>query len=123
ADMAVSSGSSGYGNLGITLLGLPVSIPVVIPPNTVLIDDLGVLGVRVVLNEQVSDAHSIHVTAVHVTIDGGLLSLIGTLEGEIAVASAHAAITDCGDDDGDGIGNAEDVCPTVPDPHQADHDG
>jgi hypothetical protein len=97
-------------------------------PNTVLIDNL---GVRVVLNEQFvggngTTTQSIAVNGIHISVSETLLSLIGTLNGDIVISHAEASIT-CvlgdNDQDDDGIPDEEDNCPTVPNPGQEDSDG
>lgn len=104
---------------------------IVPPANTVLTAPLpagaGVVSTaRIVLNEQLptGDGRStsgLTVNVIHVT----LLSVLGAPVGEIIVASAKATASFGldGDLDGDGIPDATDNCPGIPNPDQADSDG
>jgi len=59
-------------------------------PNTVL---LNALGIRIVLNEQITtitgDTHSIEVNAIHITIDGAL----NVVNADVVIARSYAEIT------------------------------
>jgi uncharacterized repeat protein (TIGR01451 family) len=65
-------------------------------PNTVLLD---LLGIRVVLNEQITagdgfTTSSLTVNAVHVSLSNTLLSLLGALSGDVVISQARATM-DC----------------------------
>jgi uncharacterized repeat protein (TIGR01451 family) len=75
-------------------LGLGLHIGASIAPNTVLLD---VLGVRVVLNEQIAGgdgvtSRSLSVNAIHVSIQNTLLSPLGRLTGDIVIAHSDAQV-------------------------------
>lgn len=86
------TGSTTLTNPRVTLLGLPLAIDPTPAANTVLVD---ILGLRVVLNEQIVStsafATDLVVNAVHVSIDALALSAgMGVLTGDIVVAHSHA---------------------------------
>lgn len=110
ADTVVStadvSGDCGAGSLTATgttsiegasvggTLGLGLSIAVNPPPNFELIN---LLGIRVVLNEQIVTGdgitnRGITVNAIHVDLTNTLLSLIGVLSGDIIIAQSQAQV-------------------------------
>lgn len=75
-------------------LGLGLHVGASVPPNTVLLD---LLGVRVVLNEQVTGgdgvtSRSIGVNAIHVSVQNALLSPLGRLTGDIVIAHSEASV-------------------------------
>jgi uncharacterized repeat protein (TIGR01451 family) len=75
-------------------LGLGLNISASVPPNTVLLD---LLGVRVVLNEQIAGgdgvtSRSMVVNAIHISIQNALLSPIARLTGDIVIAHSEAQV-------------------------------
>jgi uncharacterized repeat protein (TIGR01451 family) len=91
AGTAVMSGNSVITNLKINVLGLPVSVPVSTAPNTSL--NVPLVGLSVVLNEQIAHANQISVNALHVSLSNYLLSaVLGTLNLDIALGSASASM-------------------------------
>jgi uncharacterized repeat protein (TIGR01451 family) len=75
-------------------LGAGLTIPLNPAPNTVL---LNALGIRVVLNEQITggdgvNSLSITVNAVHITIENSVLSAIGALSGDIIISQSRAQL-------------------------------
>jgi uncharacterized repeat protein (TIGR01451 family) len=75
-------------------LGLGLQIGATVPPNTVL---LNLLGVRVVLNEQVVGgdgitSRSISVNAIHISVQNSLLGPLGRLSGDIVIAHSNAQV-------------------------------
>lgn len=110
ADTVVStadvSGDCGAGSLTATgtttiegasvggTLGLGLSIDVNPPPNFELIN---LLGIRVVLNEQIVTgdgvtSRGITVNAIHVDLTNTILSLIGALSGDIIISQSQAQV-------------------------------
>lgn len=86
----VGAGLSGLAALGLTVPPNPA-------PNTQLLD---VLGIRVVLNEQIVSSDGVNtasltVNAVHVYLTNSVLSLIGALSGDVVIAQSQASIS-CG---------------------------
>lgn len=76
-------------------IGAGLSVPGSPAPNTTLVN---LLGIRVVLNEQILTGNGttnrrIQVNAVHVTISNAVLSLIGALSGDIVISHAEAQVT------------------------------
>jgi uncharacterized repeat protein (TIGR01451 family) len=75
-------------------LGLGLQIGATVPPNTVL---LNLLGVRVVLNEQAVGgdgitSRSISVNAIHISVQNSLLGPLGRLTGDIVIAHSNAQV-------------------------------
>lgn len=91
-----------------TLLGNPLpAIQSSPPPNTVLLDTL---GIRVVLNEQFSGGDGVNnasltVNAIHVYLTNVNVAGVGVLNGDIIIAQSHAQ-EQCG---GAGV-----ICPCLP---------
>lgn len=88
----VGSSSLTRGGTG-GLLGLGLSLPLSVPPNTVLVN---LLGVKVVLNEQTLEGDgltslSLAVNAVHVSLQNSLLAGIGGLSGDVVVAHSEVS--------------------------------
>jgi uncharacterized repeat protein (TIGR01451 family) len=78
-------------------LGLGLSVPVNPAPNTML---LNAAGVKVILNEQQlsgngTTTRTLMVNAIHISIQDSLLSALGTLNGDILIASSQANVQ-CG---------------------------
>jgi uncharacterized repeat protein (TIGR01451 family) len=90
-----ATGSTTLVNAGVGgTLGLGLHIGASVPPNTVLLD---LLGIRVVLNEQIVGgdgitSRSISVNAIHISIQNALLSPIGRLTGNIVIAHSEAQV-------------------------------
>ncbi|HTG32531.1 MAG TPA: DUF11 domain-containing protein [Thermoanaerobaculia bacterium] len=90
-----ATGSTTLVNAGVGgTLGLGLHIGASVPPNMVLLD---LLGVRVVLNEQIvggdgATSRSISVNAIHISIQNGLLSPIGRLTGNIVISHSEAQV-------------------------------
>ena len=88
-----ATGSTTLVNAGVGgTLGLGLRIGASVAPNTVLLD---LLGIRVVLNEQLVGgdgitSRSISVNAIHISIQNALLSLIARLTGNIVIAHSEA---------------------------------
>jgi uncharacterized repeat protein (TIGR01451 family) len=103
ADISGECGVSGLTATGTTTiegagvggtLGVGLSIDASPPPNTVLLD---LLGVRVVLNEQIVsgdgvNSRGITVNAIHVDLTNTILTLIGALSGDIIIAQSQAQV-------------------------------
>ncbi len=75
-------------------LGLGLQIGATVPPNTVL---LNLLGVRVVLNEQIVGgdgitSRSMSVNAIHISVQNSLLGPLGRLTGDIVIAHSNAQV-------------------------------
>ncbi len=116
-------GSASLSNAQVTVSGLPVTVPLNPAPNTVLLD---LLGIKVVLNQQVLENGVFTVRALHLDASNSVLAAIGTLRGSIVLGSASVKLTGCGawlDGDGDGADDAHDNCPAIPNPGQQDTDG
>lgn len=90
-----ATGSTALVNAGTGgALGLGLHIGAGVAPNTVLLD---LLGVRVVLNEQIVGgdgvtSRSINVNAIHISIQNALLSPLGRLTGDIVIAHSDAEV-------------------------------
>lgn len=89
-----ASGGAVLEDLAISVLGVPLVIPVDPAPNTVLIDSA---GVRIVLNEQSSsgdgvNVRGIEVNAIHVEFTNAALGL-GLLNGDIVISHSEAALS------------------------------
>jgi hypothetical protein len=103
-----TSGTTTLANATGTLLGNPLpSIQSSPPPNTVLLDTL---GIKVVLNEQFTggdgvNSRSLTVNAIHVYLSNVNVANVGVLNGDIIIAQSHAQ-EQCG---GAGV-----VCPCLP---------
>jgi len=103
ADISGECGVSGLTATGTTTiegagvggtLGVGLSIDASPPPNTVLLD---LLGIRVVLNEQIVsgdgvNSRGITVNAIHVDLTNTILTLIGALSGDIIIARSQAQV-------------------------------
>jgi uncharacterized repeat protein (TIGR01451 family) len=75
-------------------LGLGLHIGASVAPNTVL---LNLLGVRVVLNEQIVSgdgvtSRAIAVNALHVSVQNSLLGALGRLSGDVVIAHSEARV-------------------------------
>ncbi len=75
-------------------LGLGLHIGASVAPNTVL---LNLLGVRVVLNEQIVSgdgvtSRAIAVNAIHVSVQNSLLGALGRLSGDVVIAHSEARV-------------------------------
>lgn len=75
-------------------LGLGLHIGAAVAPNTVLLD---LLGIRVVLNEQIVGgdgvtSRSLSVNAIHISVQNTLLSPLGRLMGDIVIAHSDAQV-------------------------------
>ena len=75
-------------------VGLGLSLPTQPAPNTVLVN---LLGVRIVLNEQIVSGdgrlqESLTVNAIHISLQNALLSALGVLQGDIVISQAHAHV-------------------------------
>jgi uncharacterized repeat protein (TIGR01451 family) len=90
-----ATGSTTLVNAGVGgTLGLGLHIGASVAPNTVLLD---LLGIRVVLNEQLVGgdgvtSRSISVNAIHISIQNALLSPIARLTGNIVIAHSEAQV-------------------------------
>ena len=90
-----TTGSTSLVNAGVGgTLGLGLHIGADVAPNTVL---LNLLGIRVVLNEQVTagdgvTSSSLSVNAIHVSVANTLLHLLGRLNGDIVIAHSEASV-------------------------------
>ncbi len=90
-----ATGSTTLVNAGVGgTLGLGLHIGAAVPPNTVLLD---LLGIRVVLNEQIVGgdgltSRSISVNAIHISIQNALLSPIARLTGNIVISHSEAQV-------------------------------
>lgn len=90
-----ATGTTTIENAGVGgTLGLGLSIGVNPAPNTELIN---LLGIRVVLNEQIItgngvDSRGITVNAIRVDLTNTILSLIGALSGDIVIAQSQAEV-------------------------------
>jgi len=90
-----ATGSTTLVNAGVGgTLGLGLRINASVPPNTVL---LNLLGVRVVLNEQIVGgdgltSRTINVNAIHISIQNSLLGPLGRLTSDIVIAHSDAQI-------------------------------
>ena len=90
-----ATGSTTLVNAGVGgTLGLGLQIDASVPPNTVL---LNLLGVRVVLNEQIVGgdgltSRTINVNAIHISIQNSLLGPLGRLTGDIVIAHSDAQV-------------------------------
>src|SRR6266545_639184 len=92
AGSVVFTGSSTLTNVAV---GGAVGSPSVVAnpaANTVLLD---VLGVRIVLNEQIQNSDTFTVNAIHVTLNNAVLSGLGVLSGDIYVAQSRVVMSDC----------------------------
>ncbi|MBV9495001.1 MAG: carboxypeptidase regulatory-like domain-containing protein, partial [Acidobacteria bacterium] len=78
-------------------LGTGLSISASPTPNTVL---LNLLGIRLVLNEQVitqtASSAAIEVNAIHLSISNTLLNLIGNISGDIVIGHTEASLSGVG---------------------------
>ncbi|HXU33764.1 MAG TPA: DUF11 domain-containing protein, partial [Thermoanaerobaculia bacterium] len=74
--------------------GIGLTVPVHPAPNFVL---LNVLGIRVVLNEQIATGsgltRGLTVNAIHVSVTNSVLAGLGVLSGDIVIAQSQAALT------------------------------
>jgi uncharacterized repeat protein (TIGR01451 family) len=75
-------------------LGLGLHIGASVAPNTVL---LNLLGVRVVLNEQIGSgdgvtSRALTVNAIHVSVQNSLLGALGRLSGDVVIAHSEARV-------------------------------
>jgi hypothetical protein len=107
SDASISGGcGSGLTTTGTTqLLSAQVSglaaFGLTVPPNPAPNTELlNLLGVRVILNEQIAGGDgfshaSLTVNAVHVSLTNSVLSLIGVLSGDIVISQSRAEV-DCG---------------------------
>lgn len=90
-----ATGSTALVNAGIGgALGLGLRIGADIAPNTVLLD---LLGVRVVLNEQVvggdgATSRSIVVNAIHISVKNTLLQTLAKLNGDVVISHSEARV-------------------------------
>jgi uncharacterized repeat protein (TIGR01451 family) len=90
-----ATGSTTLVNAGIGgTLGLGLHIGASVPPNTVL---LNLLGVRVVLNEQIVGgdgvtSRAISVNAIHISVQNSLLGPLGRLTSNIVIAHSEAQV-------------------------------
>ncbi len=92
AGSVVFTGSSTLTNVAV---GGAVGSPSVVAnpaANTIL---LNVLGVRIVLNEQIPSGNTFTVNAIHVTLNNAVLSGLGVLSGDIYVAQSRVTMSDC----------------------------
>ena len=89
------TGDSDVLGLAVTVLGIPITIPLDFPPNTTLVNQnvLGLANLRIVVNEQFAASPAeINVNALHVEL--GVLSAL-LVDTDIVVAHAHSDIV-CG---------------------------
>jgi uncharacterized repeat protein (TIGR01451 family) len=75
-------------------LGLGLHLGASVAPNTVL---LNLLGVRVVLNEQIASgdgvtSRALAVNAIHVSVQNSLLGALGRLSGDVVIAHSEARV-------------------------------
>ncbi len=90
-----ATGSTTLVNAGVGgTLGLGLQIGATVPPNTVL---LNLLGIRVVLNEQILGgdgitSRTISVNAIHISVVNSLLAPLGSLSGDIVIAHSDAQV-------------------------------
>jgi uncharacterized repeat protein (TIGR01451 family) len=90
-----ATGSTTLVNAGVGgTLGLGLQIGATVPPNTVL---LNLLGIRVVLNEQIVGgdgitSRTISVNAIHISVVNSLLAPLGSLSGDIVIAHSDAQV-------------------------------
>lgn len=109
--------------------GIPVTLSLGNPaPNTVvdIANVLQLAGVKLTLNEQVTQGGVLTVNAIHLNANGGLLAGIGALSGDVVLGSASVSLAECGmflDTDGDGFDDHVDNCPSHFNPGQEDMDG
>jgi uncharacterized repeat protein (TIGR01451 family) len=91
-----TTGSSNLANAGLGgTLGLGLKVSANPAPNTVL---LNLLGLRVVLNEQIlggdgMTSRSIGVNAIHISLQNSLLGALGRLTGDIVIAHSEAQVS------------------------------
>lgn len=103
ADVSGECGVSGLTATGTTTienaavggtLGVGLNIDASPAPNTVLLD---LLGIRVILNEQIVSGDGVNssgitVNAIHIDLSDTILSLLGTLSGDIIIAQSQAQV-------------------------------
>lgn len=91
------SGSSVLTNPHLTVLGLVnVNLDANPLPNTAVLPlVLNPLGVSIVLNEQVVTGDTVTVNAIHISVNGGIIGLLGVLNADIVVAHSQATMADC----------------------------
>lgn len=93
-DLTATGGTTLANAKAVGLLGLGLYIDASPAPNTVL---LNLLGVRVVLNEQIVSGdgvsgRSIAVNAIHISVNNSLLTGLGLLSGDIVIAHSEARV-------------------------------
>jgi uncharacterized repeat protein (TIGR01451 family) len=93
-DLTAAGGTTLANARAASLLGLALRIDASPAPNTVL---LNLLGLRVVLNEQIVggdgvSGRSIAVNAIHVSLNNALLTGLGLLSGDVVIAHSEARV-------------------------------
>ncbi len=82
------TGNSVITNLQVVVLGVPISIPVTLPPNTTIAPLQPLTGLSIVVNQQIPQTNGLTVHALHVILNNYLLNLIGNVSVDIALGNA-----------------------------------
>jgi hypothetical protein len=91
--LPATTGTLTLTNPRLTVLGIAVAVAPNLPPNTVLIN---LLGITVTANEQIlvsaGPTNDLVVNAIHVSFNGAALAGLGLLNGDIVLAQSHVQL-------------------------------